>query len=891
MTTCSFSKKRVFSIFLCLFFLFVSTSFSTEKNHHVLIISSYHIGYGGADRMLEGIRKEFSKHNMDVDFYFEFLDSKRFSPGDLFPAIEKLYQKKFYGNQFDIIIVADNNALNFIFEVRDKIFPNTPVVFCGINNYQDSMIENMSLITGVTEDISLKETIFTALDFHPETTHLGVISDSTTTGKANLSKFKQIAPSLPKQLNIIDLGNLSAGELVKKLEGLPERTVLLQLSFYMDAQGRQFTQKEQMELILKHCDKPIYSAWDFFIAYGVVGGIVTHFSIQGETAANMAIQVINGKPISQIPVIKNSPNVPVFDYMALKQHALPLSALPPESIVLNRPQTFYHQNKVLVWSVVFFLAIQSVIIGALIITIQRRKQTERRLIQYERIVSGTSDLMSFVDHKYVYQAVNEAYLVAHQKETSEIVGNSIPDLMGPEIFEDAIKENIDRCLCGETVNYQSWFNYTGIGKRFMDVTYHPVRPKNSNSNGIVVCAHDLTDLKHAENKHKELQSKLLQAQKMEAIGTLAGGIAHDFNNILFPILGYSEMLLADIPNDSPLREGLKEIHKGAVRAKDLVQQILTFARQEKHEINLMKIQPILKEVLKLIRSTIPTTIEIKQDIYPKCGSIKADPTQIHQIIMNLATNAYQAMEENGGFLKVTLKEEEIKASDEYRMKIVPGDYACLTIADTGTGMNKEVVEKIFDPFFTTKEKNKGTGMGLSVVHGIVEKIGGTIQVQSRPGKGTKFTVYFPIETSSSEKKDNAISVYEFPSGTEQVLLVDDEESIIDMVEMMLKRLGYKVKSEVDPTEALKTFKASPNDFDLVITDRSMPKMPGEKLVSQLLMLRQDLPIIMCTGYSDKFTEQMALDIGIKDFIMKPILLKELSEKIRNVLNEAGEEIN
>lgn len=378
--------------------------------------------------------------------------------------------------------------------------------------------------------------------------------------------------------------------------------------------------------------------------------------------------------------------------------------------------------------------------------------------------------------------------------------------------------------------------------------------------------------------------KLEQSQKMESIGTLAGGIAHDFNNILFPILGHSEMLLEDTGKDSAFRNSLNEIYSSALRAKDLVQQILTFARQEKSDLKLIKMQPIIKEALKLVRSTIPATIEIKQNINPECGIVKADPTQIHQIIMNLSTNAYHAMEEDGGVMKVILKEVKIQGSDKTRADMIPGTYACLTVADTGRGMKKELIQKIFDPFFTTKKAGKGTGMGLSVVHGIVKKMDGSIQVQSKPGKGTEFNVYFPVEKTSSENND-AVSEQELPGGDEHILIVDDEESIINMEKMMLERLGYQVTAFADSREALKAFTTDSEKFDVVVTDLAMPGMAGDKLASQILKIRPTIPIILSSGFKEKVPRETAEMIGIKAVLTKPLIQRELASTLRKVLDK------
>jgi PAS domain S-box-containing protein len=386
-------------------------------------------------------------------------------------------------------------------------------------------------------------------------------------------------------------------------------------------------------------------------------------------------------------------------------------------------------------------------------------------------------------------------------------------------------------------------------------------------------------------EQRKLEAQLQQAQKMESIGTLAGGIAHDFNNILFPIVGHTEMLLEDVPEDSPHRNNLKEIYNSSLRAKDLVKQILTFSRQDTNELKLMKMQPIIKEALKLIRSTIPTTIEIKQNLQSDCGVIKADPTQIHQIIMNLSTNAYHAMEDTGGELVVSLKEIELGALDLINQDMTPGAYACLTIVDTGKGMNKTLIDKIFDPFFTTKEKGKGTGMGLSVVHGIIKSNGGAIQVYSEPAKGTEFKVYLPVIKSSSKKLEIHQMKEPIQGGIERILLVDDEDAVVTMEKLMLERLGYQVTSRTSSIDALEAFRANPNKFDLVITDMAMPNMPGDKFAFELTKIRPDIPVLLCTGFSEAMSEEKAVSLGIKGFLLKPIVMKDLSHKIREVLDE------
>jgi signal transduction histidine kinase/CheY-like chemotaxis protein len=380
------------------------------------------------------------------------------------------------------------------------------------------------------------------------------------------------------------------------------------------------------------------------------------------------------------------------------------------------------------------------------------------------------------------------------------------------------------------------------------------------------------------------ERQLQQVMKLQAIGTLAGGIAHDFNNILFPIVGYTELTMDDIPADSQARKNLEEILKATNRAKELVQQILTFSRQGGQERKPLRVQFLIKEALKLLRATIPSTIEIECNVTDECGPILGDPTQIHQVVMNLCTNAYHAMQQTGGKLEVTLKEIDVsyeKSVERVGMKV--GPYLELGVKDAGHGMEPEVLERIFEPYYTTKEQGKGTGLGLSVIHGIIKNHGGDISVSSQPGKGTTFTVYLPVIDDievETEPREAAVAC----QGSERILLVDDEKQIIDIEQQILERLGYTVTPKIDSEEALEEFATLPERYDLVITDMTMPKMTGVQLARELMDIRPDIPVILCTGFNESITEEKALAMGIDKFIMKPIVKDELAKTIRTVLD-------
>jgi len=382
---------------------------------------------------------------------------------------------------------------------------------------------------------------------------------------------------------------------------------------------------------------------------------------------------------------------------------------------------------------------------------------------------------------------------------------------------------------------------------------------------------------------RRLEARLSQAHKMEAIGTLAGGIAHDFNNILSPIILHTEMMIEDIPEESPFRFNLKEVHDASIRAKDLTKQILTFSRQAELEKIPLIISPIVKEALKLLRSSLPTTIEIHQNVEIRVGAVFADPIQIHQILMNLCTNAAYAMRENGGVLGVELNNVHLSSAETvHNSDLKPGHYVRLTVNDTGPGMESGIKKRIFEPYFTTKGKGEGTGLGLAVVHGIVKSYDGVIAVNSEPGKGTVFQVFFPkIENHMSSKPEGAVPL---PEGTEKVLLVDDEPSMLKAMQHMLDRLGYTVDTYQSCIEALKAFRAVPDEFDLVITDYTMPEMTGADLAKAVIDIRPDIPVMLCTGFSEQIDERKSKAIGIRAFMMKPIIAEEMAETVRKVLD-------
>jgi PAS domain S-box-containing protein len=518
--------------------------------------------------------------------------------------------------------------------------------------------------------------------------------------------------------------------------------------------------------------------------------------------------------------------------------------------------------------------------------ITKRKQAENALQESERIwrdsFNSLEDVMLIIDRDYNIENINCSGLSLLGKSKKEVVGKKCYQIVhGVDSpgeycpFRKVLKTK----KVSSTDLYEDRF-----GKHF-SIKSSPTFNEKGEIIKFVDLIRDITELKLAQEEREKMRTQLQQAQKMEAIGALAGGIAHDFNNILYPIIGYAELAMDHVSEGGVVQKNLHEILTAANRAKDLVQQILTFSRQGEHERKFIKTQPIIKEVLRLLRSSIPTSIKISQSIDKECGDILADPTQIYQVLTNLCTNAYHAMREKGGVLEVSLLEEEISPDDsKSNLDLFPGKYLKLTVSDTGHGMDQAVIKRIFDPYFTTKPFGEGTGLGLAITHGIVKSCGGGIQVYSKPGEGTTFHVYIPLIEESSYAQQS-ISTEPIRKGNKSILLVDDEDQIVRMVQETLRGLGYHVTPHTSSVEALEAFRAQPDKFDLVITDMTMPNMTGAELAPKLLDIRPDIPIILCTGFSEEINKEKAKAMGIREYILKPVVRDVIARTIRKVLDE------
>ncbi|MBF0550909.1 MAG: PAS domain S-box protein [Deltaproteobacteria bacterium] len=622
------------------------------------------------------------------------------------------------------------------------------------------------------------------------------------------------------------------------------------------------------------------------IGDGVIGtdlaGNVTLLNRVAENLTGWPEEEAIGRPLARVfPIINQITRQVCEDpvskvlksgrIITLANHTVLISRTGAEMIIADSAAPILDENGVLLGVVLVFRDT----------TEQKRAEfaLQNKTEELDRFFSLVLDLLCIADTQGFFRRVNPAWEKTLGYGREELEGSKFLDFVHPEDLESTLRA-VDRLSAQEEV-------YDFVNRyRCKDGSYRWIEWRSSpDAAGLIyAAAHDITDRRRAEEDRKKLEAQLRQAQKMEAIGTLAGGIAHDFNNILGSIFGYTQLAMDDAGSGEVNPEFLEEILNAGKRARDLVKQILTISRQTEQEKKPVEVASILKESIKLIRASLPANIIIEQEISVKESIILGDPTQIHQVVINLCTNAAHAMPEDGGVLGIKLSELFLDTDSAARyINLKPGRYLKLTVSDTGQGMDSSILERIFDPFFTTKELGKGTGMGLAIVHGIVKNHGGAVSVNSVPGQGSAFNILLPMLQGQPESTDNYAET--IPRGTETILLIDDEPGLLDTGKRILERLGYRVTTKTSGVDALDAFMAQSASFDLIITDMAMPNMTGDKLAREILRLRPNMPIILCTGFSEAVNEERARDIGVRGFLMKPFDVRILAKLIRKVLEE------
>jgi PAS domain S-box-containing protein len=979
-----------------------------QQNQEVLVLHSYHRGLSWDDGIDRGIKSVFEKSNLDIETQFEYMDTKRIHDPEYLDQLYGIYKYKFRNRRFNGIISTDNNAFNFLLKHRDDLFPQTSVVFCGVNNFQENMLEGQSLYTGVVEAVDIKETIDMALALHPKTRQVVIYGSGTPTYFANKIHLENIIPDYKGAVEFRFVENLNIRQVQDDIRKLPLESIIFIMSSIKDENGIPMDFQRFPEMMATVSNVPIYSCWGFFLGHGIVGGkLISGFS-QGETAAQMTLRVLTGENINNIPVLKQSPNPFMFDYRQMRRFGLELPKLPKESIVINKPQSLYSEHKGLIWSVVCAFVTLTLLILFLVFNIFRRRRAENELKQseekYRDLFDNALDTIFTIDMEGKFLEVNDAFLREGGYQREDIIGRNFAFMVHPDDaaiasqsfekgkqgrpfeFEMQVKKKdgtynwysfVNRPIFGENGAVSALHgvarNITGrkqaeektrqSGKRFRDLFnsitdliytqdlegrfltanpaltkifgyskeefigrritefmkpelrslfereylgqlktkgYHKgttvyftkdnrkiyieyrsalVKPEKGEPY-ISGTGRDVTDRILTERKLKKLQDQMLQAKKMESIGVLAGGIAHDFNNLLMGILGNTSLMLMAVDSNHPGYEKLKNIEQYVQSGADLTKQLLGFARGGKYEVIPTDLNELIKKQSRMFGRT-KKEVNIHGKYEDDLWIAEVDQGQIEQVILNLYINAWQAMP-GGGDLYV--QTENVTLDERYvrPFELTPGKYVKISITDTGAGMEEEISQRIFDPFFTTKEMGRGTGLGLASAYGIIKNHGGMINVYSEKGEGTTFNIYLPASTSEVRAQGSEVSE-DIRHGDETILLVDDEDIIVDVGKEMLKTLGYRVIVAQSGKEAIDAYRANQDKIDMILLDMVMPGIGGGETFDRLKEINPDIRVLLSSGYSINGQAQDILDRGCIGFIQKPFNMKEISGKIREVL--------
>ncbi len=839
-----------------------------DEIRRVLFISSYHPGFPTFFRQIDGLRSVFSKVGY-IRLDVEFMDSKRFGESFGRQHILEILSKKLETiPRYDLIMVADDNALSFALDYQVQLFNEIPIVFFGINNYKKAIQLNSNLlVTGVVEAVSMDETIRLMLKLRPKAREIVAIVDSTPSGLADLEHFKSMKDLFPDlDFRKLSLADHTFAELGNLLEGIDETSAVLLLSAYIDKEGNRLTFSRSLQGLLEHLHQPLFHLWYHGIGDGIIGGKVISHMEQGRVAAEIVVEIFEGRDIAGIPVVAESPNKFVVDHNVMERYGISEQLLPEGTVVVNLPLSFYRQHKQLVWVAVTLCLVQSVIILLLIYSIHRRKIAEEKLREseerYYALFAKNHSVMVLTDPETVTIVdANPAACLYYGYDKNDLIGKKVSEIN--ILPEDELKEVVTGLATQKKKQLVFKHRLASGEIRDVEVFTGPIPLKGRQ----VLCSiiHDITD-------RKQLEEKLLQSQKLEAIGTLAGGIAHDFNNILASIMGYAELAKVEQFPGSEVDEYLQNVLTASERARELIAQILAYGRQDIGKKTPISMRLVVEESLRLLRVSLPAMVKIESDICAEECTVDANISKLHQMVLNLCTNAAHAMEKSGGTLSVVLQKVHLQRGDlKDTPDLQPGEYVRLSVRDTGVGIDPEIRSRIFDPYFTTRSGRKGSGLGLAVVTGIVQSIQGYITVDSKQGEGAQFDVYLPI-------CDRAIAVFEGTepeqiTGHERVLVVDDEPALIHILKQKLSRLGYSVTGANSGDEAWQLFEEDPQAFDIVLTDHAMPGISGEVLARRMKELRADIPVVILSGYSTK------LELVCDEPFIDAILDKQVDDQV------------
>lgn len=864
--------------------VFLSAPVYAEPVKHVLILNSYHQGYKWTDEAVLGIRGALGDSDIQVKFYIEYMGTKWAFDRPYFDRLYETYRLKYKDIHFDLIAATDNDAFDFLIAHRNDLFGEIPVVFCGVNWFVPEMMKGRTSFTGVNEDADIESNFDLMLRLHPKTKHIYVVVDLTTTGQIVHQKIREILPKYDNRLTVHILDDLEMPAILDKVSRLSDDSLVFLTLYQKDKSGRFFEFSDIAQLLSKNSKVPVYGLWDFYLGYGVVGGMMTSGSAQGQAAGVIALRILKGEPASSIPVQMKSPNRYMFDYRELMRFGVDVSILPPDSIIINKPPSFYAINKEFVWAVIIGSVVATMVILTLSFNIRQRARAEKALRESEEKYHTLVDNLSIG----VYRnsgLLNDGKFIQANPAMVRIYGyDSLEEFLEVPIA-DLYQNPAERNFFLDELTRNGSVKDRELAMRKKDGTpiwvlcnANAMFDEHRRIKWVDGVNEDITE-------RKLLEVQLRQAQKMEAIGTLAGGVAHDFNNILTAIIGYGNLLRMKIEQDQSLRYYLDPILSSAEKAAQLTQSLLAFSRKQVIRLVPVSLNDIVDGMGKLLLRVIGEDIELQIQHQNGDLLVLADRSQIEQVILNLVTNARDAMPEGG---TISIETDRVMLSKDMLIKhefMRPGDYAIISVSDTGSGMDEEIRARIFEPFFSTKSVGKGTGLGLSIVYGIVKQHNGDISVYSEPGKGSTFKIYLPLADGSVLKSEGYAAEAPAVGGTETILIGEDSDEVRRLAKDILTYGGYTVILARDGEDALDRFRENADHIDMLLLDVVMPKRNGKEVYDEVRRLKPGTKVLFMSGYTANIIHKKGvLEEGL-NFIPKPLSPDRLLRKVREVLSQ------
>ena len=839
----------------------------------VLLLNSYHRGYSWSDNEVDSVAATLRDSEPHASLAVEYLDCKRFARMEHFDRVRELLVAKYGAHRPSVVIAADNPALIFALRYRNDLFAGTPIVFCGINGFEPSMLRGQTDITGVAEVLDGLTTIRAARELQPGIRKVFVVHDYSVTGLASRREVESELRDL-KGLDVQYLEDLPLDKLLARVETLPADSVLLALSYSLDADGRVVDHEQIAHLLSSHSPVPVYGLHAERLGYGIIGGSLTGGRLQGRRAAQMAQQLLAGVPASSIPIDVRSPTELMFDYPLLERFHIPAKSVPKAATVVNRPVSLLVSYRGLFASTVALILVLSSGIFMLGLNVFRRQKAEVALSESERkfktLFESAADIM-FIEGEdgRLLDANGEAARVLGY-ERKELLSLSVREIAAPE-YHATLLDSRRHASDGQRAVLEC--ELISRDRTRIRAELHSRAIDFSGGRAVLTIARDLSERLKAEAERDRLFAQFAQAQKMETIGRLAGSVAHDFNNILTSIFGYSQLLLQTLPADGEPRRYVSVIQRAAESAAGLTRQLLALSRKRVVEVHPVSLNDIVDNLQLLLARVLGDQVRI--DFRPGVlRPVRADPGQIEQVVMNLVVNARDAMPDGGTIIiETSLTEQPDDPSGRALVK--------LSVIDSGVGIPPDIQKKIFEPFFTTKEASKGTGLGLATVDGIVRQHDGRISIDSELGKGTTISVCFPAEPDSLDRQmPSTRHVEPQHVGRECVLMVDDDEAIVSVLGVALSSMGYEVLSTSSATEALTLARSRPDSIDMLVTDVVMREMNGRQLANEVRALIPGIKLVFMSGYTDDIIADGDVRALGATMVQKPFKPEELAKEVR-----------